>query len=62
MEFNDSLIKEFDPRKIEQECFGGAYQSSDSDNFWDKGESSKNAYILVYEREQKSPLTVVTTT
>jgi len=23
VEFNDSLIKDFDPRKIEAECFGG---------------------------------------
>jgi len=71
VEFNDSLIKDFDPRKIETECFGGNtnaeqteknYAASDNDNFWEKGSSSKNAYILVYEREAKTPLSLLVTT
>ncbi|KAL4498387.1 hypothetical protein ABPG72_013193 [Tetrahymena utriculariae] len=59
LEFNDSRIKEFNPQNIEQECFGGA-SSNYSENYWEKGENSKNAYILVYERELKTSLKIVT--
>ncbi|KAL4448730.1 hypothetical protein ABPG74_012819 [Tetrahymena malaccensis] len=59
LEFNDSKIREFNPQNIEQECFGGS-SSNSSENYWEKGENSKNAYILVYERELKTPLKIVT--
>ncbi|EAS02785.2 ubiquitin carboxy-terminal hydrolase (macronuclear) [Tetrahymena thermophila SB210] len=59
LEFNDSRIREFNPQNIEQECFGGS-SSNYSENYWEKGENSKNAYILVYERELKTPLKIVT--
>ena len=55
-EYNDSYIKDFDPKKIEAECFGQS--ESYTDNFssvgvgsWDNRDSSKNAYILVYEKK-----------
>lgn len=59
LEFNDSNIREFNPQNIEAECFGGT-SSQSSDNYWEKGENSKNAYILVYERIAKTPLKFVT--
>ena len=58
LEFNDSNIKDFDHRKIPIECFGGK-ESEESGEFWSKGDtSSTNAYILVYERNYKKPITV----
>jgi len=64
LEFNDSLIKDFDIKNIEKECFGGAGGDS-SDDYWggwsskSGRENSKNAYILVYERVAKDPLKFV---
>lgn len=34
-EFNDSLIKEFDPKNIESECYGG--QNSGENDTWGWG-------------------------
>ena len=61
-EFNDSTIKDFDVKTMEKECFGG--NSSDaSDDTWGLGkagrETSKSAYMLVYERVVKDPLRLV---
>ena len=63
LEFNDSTIKDFDARMLEQECFGGSngYGVSDvSDDYsgWDSKENAKSAYILVYERQIKEPITL----
>ena len=62
LEYNDSMIKDFDTKDIENECFGGAGSDS-SDDYWSFGKSSreysKNAYILVYERVVKDPLKLV---
>lgn len=63
LEFNDSSIREFATKNIENECFGGynADQEDNSFNFgWFKNkDNSKNAYILVYEKKVKQPLQLV---
>jgi hypothetical protein len=55
LEFNDSNIRDFDPKNLETECFGGFSQTESVDDAWgwSKGgrDNSKNAYILVYERK-----------
>ena len=55
LEFNDSTIRDFDVKKIEAECFGGATTDS-SDDVWGGKDKSRNAYILVYERVVKDPI------
>jgi len=65
LEFNDSLIKDFDTKNIENECFGGSSTESSDDAWsWAKSgkENSKNAYILVYERAIKEPIKLVAQT
>ncbi|KRX05033.1 hypothetical protein PPERSA_06667 [Pseudocohnilembus persalinus] len=54
-EFNDSLVREFDPKNIEKECFGG---STNNNGFYEqeKGDSSSNAYILIYEKIEKKDM------
>ena len=64
LEFNDSMIRSFNTKNIENECFGG--ESSDAnDDYWAWGkyekDNSKNAYILVYERVTKDPLKLTVT-
>lgn len=62
LEFNDHKVKEFKLANLESECFGGASSSTaDTEDFgWWKArtENSQNAYILVYEKLDKSPLKV----
>jgi ubiquitin carboxyl-terminal hydrolase 34 len=58
-EFNDSHIRDFDPSKIESECYGGSSSNEAFDDAWvswTRGEQSKNAYILVYDRKIKEDL------
>ena len=61
LEFNDSLVKDFDPKNIETECFGGTVDSRD-DWGWGssstRSENSKSAYMLIYEREKKTAITL----
>lgn len=54
-EFNDSTVSSFNPNRIEVECFGGT--NNDESN-WVKTykESSRNAYMLVYEKTVKHSL------
>ena len=65
LEFNDSTIRDFDPKHIESECFGGMVSSDSGDDVWGfhkmgaMRETSKNANILVYERQVKDSLKVV---
>ena len=61
VEFNDSIISEFDFSKLEQECFGGAQEESGAGYMEEIGDvaniisgRSKSAYMLVYERKKKS--------
>jgi len=55
-EFNDSLIKPFDLKWLDEECFGGkkkTKQSAQWNGDWDhEVEKIKNGYILVYDRVQ----------
>jgi len=57
LEFNDSVVKEFDVKLLEQECFGGSTLTDANDDFysWEGKENAKSAYILVYERQMKEP-------
>jgi ubiquitin C-terminal hydrolase len=50
LEFNDSIIKDFDVKKLASEAYGGK-ESEESNDYWSKGDtSSTNAYMLVYEK------------
>lgn len=44
LEFNDERVREFDPKDIETECFGGEH--------WRR--ENQSAYLLVYEKKVKS--------
>ncbi|EGR29725.1 ubiquitin carboxyl-terminal hydrolase family protein, putative, partial [Ichthyophthirius multifiliis] len=70
VEFNDSRIKEFSAKNIENECFGG--QSGDQDdgnsfggnigvsfNLFRGKDNYKSAYILVYEKKIKKELELI---
>ena len=63
LEFNDSNIRDFDPKNMESECFGGSSSGDGADDGWgwSRGgrDNSKNAYILVYERKIKDPIKLV---
>jgi len=61
-EFNDTVVREFDPSQLAAECFGGV-ESSGSNNGSKYGgygsgggttERSRNAYILFYDRKPES--------
>ena len=64
LEFNDSVIKEFNINLFEKECFGA--EIIDSDDTWDMNnysneiggfpKQSKSAYVLVYEKVKKIPI------
>eukprot|EP00743_Colponemidia_sp_Colp-15_P003962 GILK01004274.1.p1 GENE.GILK01004274.1~~GILK01004274.1.p1 ORF type:complete len:2187 (+),score=414.92 GILK01004274.1:440-6562(+) len=52
-EFNDSTVRPFDIKNLEEECFGGTVEVSETDSYGTtkmKKEQTKNAYMLVYER------------
>lgn len=65
MTFNDSSVTNFNLDQMEKECFGGsANGKDDSDDLigWNKKndwDNSKNAYMLVYEKINKNPITLV---
>ena len=53
LEFNDSLIKDYDVSKLPNDCFGGKDSTSIKSSRFSLGnkmENSKNAYILVYDK------------
>ena len=52
------MIRDFNPKNIESECFGGAGSESIDDWGWGRvgKENCKNAYILVYEHKLKEPV------
>lgn len=61
MEFNDSNVRDFDPSKLKEECFGGDSGSSgfglSSFDGWGGGSSyGKSGYLVFYERRKKKPL------
>jgi len=54
-QFNDHLVTPFDPTKIKEEAFGGEENWQDSQNKrYGKYEKHANAYMLFYERIEKS--------
>jgi ubiquitin carboxyl-terminal hydrolase 34 len=46
IEFNDERVREYDPRDIESDCFGGEN--------WRR--ESQNSYLLVFEKVKKRPV------
>ncbi len=55
LEFNDSVVKDFDFHRVPAECFGGAV--GDSSLMQDAGEGrSRSAYMLIYERRLKGTI------
>lgn len=58
IKFNDSIIEDFEIRRLPGEGFGGK-ESEDNSEFWTGAGidvSSTNAYILVYERLLKKDI------
>jgi ubiquitin carboxyl-terminal hydrolase 34 len=52
VKLDDSRASLFTPSNIESECFGGSFMAGEE---WAQmGEQSKNAYVLIYEKEVKS--------
>jgi len=53
LEFNDAIVREFDPNDIPDETFGGEEENYYSTT-WNKKDSTRekirNAYVLIYER------------
>ena len=52
-EFNDEMVKEFDKKELESECFGGDEKWSDvmgNSIYLKNSEKHRNAYVLFYER------------
>lgn len=62
LQFDDSHVRDFDLKNFEEECFGGSADFYRDDWGWGGSsrntETSKSAYMLVYEREYKTPLFV----
>ena len=60
VEFNDSIVREFNFQKLESECFGGSQEDCGDYDMENVGEytkfidgRSKSAYLLIYERKKK---------
>jgi ubiquitin C-terminal hydrolase len=55
IDFNDVIVKKFDPAEIPSECFGGeellSYKGVGSQEISASREKYRNAYMLFYERE-----------
>jgi len=62
MEFNDSIVKDFNSSKLKEECFGGdssgggGFGLSSMDGWGFGGGYGKSGYMLFYERRKKNPL------
>jgi hypothetical protein len=61
LEYNDSHISKFSVNTIEDECFGGSWDTEEKGGMmdawnWRGGEKTKSAYMLVYERRVKNPI------
>lgn len=57
LRFDDSIVSEFDPKDLPEECFGGIEQVRDQNQYGYpqtlNRERVKNAYMLVYDRVWK---------
>ena len=63
LEFNDTIVRDFDLKNLESECFGGSVDYQDdwgwgTSKSYSSMETSKSAYILIYERELKTPISL----
>jgi hypothetical protein len=61
LEFNDSLIKNYDVSNLPSDCFGGTETVTNASNTFaisSTMENSKNAYILVYDKVIKGKLSL----
>ncbi len=61
LEFNDTVVKEFDFKRVPTECFGGAVEEYGPSLMQDIGDAaganrSRSAYMLFYERKAKSQI------
>ena len=61
MEFNDSMVREFNFEKLKEECYGGDGKGGNDDTWSFGGSYGKSAYMLVYERRNKKPLKILAT-
>lgn len=52
VEFNDSQVKDYRFKNLEEDCFGGAHSSMSLSNDY-KNDYSRNAYMLIYEKRRK---------
>lgn len=59
-EFNDSRVSWFDMRKFQEECFGPAEEKVMS-AYSTEPQTSKSAYVLVYEKVKKNDLVMTFT-
>jgi ubiquitin C-terminal hydrolase len=55
LKFNDTKISKWDVKKLEEECFGGKLNESDSTMNLD---SVQSAYMAFYERKLKTPMKI----
>lgn len=62
MEFNDSMVRDFNFEKLKEECYGGDGKSGNDDSWSFGGSYGKSAYMLVYERKKKRPLKILVPT
>lgn len=59
IEFNDSLISEFDFSRVPAECFGGSLEESSANEARKAASTNpKSAYMLIYEKAMKLPIPV----
>ena len=56
-EMNDSMVRDFDPKEIPAECFGGEDTFTSYNMMQMKSVRYRNAYLLFYER--KTPVDVL---
>lgn len=61
MEFNDSMVRDFNFDKLKDECYGGDGKGGSDDAWSFGGTYGKSAYMLVYERKKKRPLKILAT-
>lgn len=62
MEFNDSIVKDFDFSKLKDECFGSDDKtSSGGASAWNfgGGDYGQSGYMLFYERRKKKPIKIL---
>ena len=58
LEFNDSQVKDYKFKELEEDCFGGVQNAmSTGENF--NIDYSRNAYMLIYEKRVKQPMKIV---